>query len=412
MTRKIALEALDPWMAPPAQDLPQWRARVRDYIGSSDHIRELAQSLSSGKASIVPVAPGSGLSSAVLASRVLARAEKQRLADAALYYVSADMTALALAAASTAPREPVSERRLPAPVGWMVFTAPIGSYTIDLRQQLPGGADGADGADGDPLEVSTPIVAVSWSLWRAREAVAAPEGRLRWLRYQDGDISEVADDFAAVWMTFWAPTGSVFSALPAATVLSAAGPRGRPLTAGQAAAASAASHPVYWDDEIMLPIGDRFRPGALQTSTTSGWSRVVYTAWQLIAQSGGDDPLIETREIARDRAGRRRDARTGIAGPSTVKIVDVHRRHQPPASAARQDAKASQGRRAPQWSCRWPVAPYRRNSCLNPHAHASGGCTHEETIVPGHLKGPAHLPLRETVRVWASQPTPLDDRAG
>lgn len=70
------------------------------------------------------------------------------------------------------------------------------------------------------------------------------------------------------------------------------------------------------------------------------------------------------------------------------------------------DAQASTGRREPQWTCRWPVRPYRRYSCLNPRAHEAGDCEHEDRIVPGHIKGPADMPLRigETVNLWDHQP--------
>jgi hypothetical protein len=80
--------------------------------------------------------------------------------------------------------------------------------------------------------------------------------------------------------------------------------------------------------------------------------------------------------------------------------------HRPSPAAAVQDAAASTGRRAPQWSCRWPVRPHRRDHCMNPHRHAEGDCTHEDRIIPAVVKGPADKPLRlrETVNLWDSQP--------
>ncbi len=104
--------------------------------------------------------------------------------------------------------------------------------------------------------------------------------------------------------------------------------------------------------------------------------------------------LTEVEDIPRNRAGRKRDQRAGITGGSDVRIVNVHTAHRPTRTAAEQDSAASTGRRAPEWSCRWPVGPYRRNTCLNPRAHSTNGCEHEDRIVPPHIKGPADKPLR------------------
>jgi len=121
-----------------------------------------------------------------------------------------------------------------------------------------------------------------------------------------------------------------------------------------------------------------------------------------LAERGEDG----AEDIPRNRAGRKRDQRAGITGTSNVRIVNVHTAHRPSTAAAEEDATSSTGRRAPQWSCRWPVRPYRRNTCLNTHAHADGGCEHEDRIVPPHIKGPADKPLKlgETVHLWNHQP--------
>lgn len=100
--------------------------------------------------------------------------------------------------------------------------------------------------------------------------------------------------------------------------------------------------------------------------------------------AGGGTRWAEVEEIPRERAGRKRDTRQGITGPSTVRVVNVHTAHRPPREAADADAAASTGRREPSWSCRWPVRPYRRSTCLNPHGHAAGDCQHPMLVVqPG-----------------------------
>ena len=132
---------------------------------------------------------------------------------------------------------------------------------------------------------------------------------------------------------------------------------------------------------------------------------MVYTAWQLMAQTGNAQ-LTETDTLTRPRQGRKRDERDGVTAPGGVRLVRVHTRHRPAPDATADDEQASHGRRAPQWNRRWPVRPYRRNTCLNSHLHATGDCEHEEHIVPGHIKGPADKPLIVTDRVnlWDTPP--------
>jgi hypothetical protein len=152
-----------------------------------------------------------------------------------------------------------------------------------------------------------------------------------------------------------------------------------------------------------MPEGAPFDPP--EVDTTAQWSNVLYTAWQLMSQDGRTR-WTDVEEIPRDRSGRKRDGRAGIDGPGGVRVIRVHSAHRPPAAAAEQDAEHSSGRRAPQWSCRWPVRPHRRSHCMDPAAHQGGGCRHEDRIIPGYVKGPAGAPLRTgaTVHLWDRQP--------
>jgi hypothetical protein len=123
-----------------------------------------------------------------------------------------------------------------------------------------------------------------------------------------------------------------------------------------------------------------------------------------MAQKGGE--WTETETLTRSRGGVKRDARTGITASSDVELVDLHRQQRPSRAAAAQDAARSTGRREPHYAFRIPIEPYRRNTCLNTRAHADGGCSHEDRIVPGHIRGPEDAPLRvrERVTLWTSQP--------
>ncbi|WP_031002049.1 hypothetical protein [Streptomyces sp. NRRL F-5727] len=391
--------AAAPWKAPEPRELPEWRARMCDYITSDESIQSLAQATNTGNTAMFPTVPGMDGSPDAVAYSLLARAEERRLREAHLYYATADMTSLALAAASTPPAEPVKETRLPSPYGLMVFAEPIGGHTQDLAEVL---ADSPMTLEGAHTTVTTPIVAVSWGVWAPDDAGLSGDPAVRWFNLRThGTVEPIPHNFDGVWLTFYSQPGSAFEALAPDTVIATA-PDGTAITAGVIQAHPHRT-PLTWENETALAFGVPF--GELEPDPTKEWAQVVYTAWQLMSQTGKTQ-LTEVEEIPRDRAGRKRDRRDGITGPSGVRLVNVHTAHRPSQDAAEQDALASTGRRAPQWSCRWPVRPYRRNTCLNPRAHGDSGCEHEDRIVPAHIKGPSDRPLKvgQTVNLWDHQP--------
>lgn len=386
------------WNPPAPDQLPEWRGQLLDHYASMPAIMGLREALRAGRSTMVPDVPGLDASPESVGAQILARTERDRLERAALYYATPDMTALALAAAQTPPTEPVTLRRLPSDAGLIVFGEPIGGYTEDAAAAMAGTLAFRPGASAP---VTTPIVAVSWSVWSPR-GVALDSGSVRWTFRGQGRRGVFPATFEGVWLTFWSPRG-LFSGLDPNTVIGNMRD-GSPMTAAQIDANRETSGPpLGWDNEMILTPGATFGPA--EPDTTAQWAHVLYTAWQLMGQQG-KARWADVEEIPRARAGAKRDARQGITGPSTVHIVRVHSAHRPPTRAAQEDAQGSTGRREPQWSCRWPVRPYRRSTCLNPRAHGEGGCEHEDRIVPGHIKGPEGAPLRtrDTVNLWDSQP--------
>ncbi|MFJ7090393.1 hypothetical protein ACIQWL_09010 [Streptomyces mirabilis] len=309
------------------------------------------------------------------------------------------MTALALAASTTTPTEPVSLDRPPSRTGMIVFAEPIGGYEQDAGQVLAGTLAHRPGVTA---KVTTPIVAASWSPWHPGSVRLTGSGhRVRWLYKSGGRSGFIPDDFTSIWVTFYSPRG-IFDHLDPSTAIGRQRD-GSSMTAGQVANRRRTTGPVLaWDNEMLMKEGGRFEEP--RPDTNGAWASVVYTAWQLMTQKGSQ--WTETETVPRSRSGIKRDARQEITGSSAVRIVKVHTRHRPSRRQAEQDAAQSTGRREPQFTHRWPVAPYRRNTCLNTRAHADGGCTHEDRIVPGHIKGPADAPLRtrDTVNLWDSQP--------
>ncbi|MEU2357741.1 hypothetical protein ABZ599_33015 [Streptomyces misionensis] len=389
------------WVPPDPQDLPEWRAQLMDSTASEASDIAMRETLRAGRCTIVPTMRNAPLDAGTLAATVLNGAEHARLSQADLYYATADMTALALAAAATPPRERVSTSRLPSESGFIVFEEPIGGYVEDVGAALAGRVTATAAKD---VRITTPIVAASWTAWTPQDIQIAEGGTVTWGHItRDGYIA-IPPDTRGIWITYYSPCG-VTSGLPPQTVLGTL-PDGTTFTAAmfETTRQTAADRgPLNWDNEMLLVEGTEF--AAARPDTTDTWSHTLYTAWQLMTATGGTR-WTETEEIPRARAGRKRDARQNITGTSAVRVVNVHTAHRPPRDAALADAAASTGRREPSWSCRWPVRPYRRSTCLNPGGHATGDCQHEDRIVSGHVKGPPGAPLRTgtTVHLWDHQP--------
>ncbi|MFJ1796857.1 hypothetical protein [Kitasatospora griseola] len=393
-----------PWSPPDPAELPEWRSRMVSAHQQTAAYQSMALAINAGRTNLLPLVPGIHASPGAVGAQILLRQEAQALREAELYYATGDMTSLALAAAASPPKEAFDRRRLPAERGLIMFAEPIGGYTEDVGAALTGTVAGRAGV---AATVTVPIVAASWTTWSPdlfTLSDARPGERIRWVYRTAADgPQEMTAAHTGVWVTYYSASGK-FSALPAATVLGSMAD-GTVMTAGDITAAGElpGQGPLTWDTEVLLVDGAGF--AAARPDTTDQWTHVLYTAWQMMSQRGKGQ-LTDLAEIPRPRAGRKRDAREGITDTGAVRIVHVHSAHRPTPAAAEQDAAASSGRRAPQWTCRWPVRPHRRDHCMNPGLHAEGGCTHEERIIPAVVKGPADKPLRlrERVNLWDSQP--------
>lgn len=150
------------------------------------------------------------------------------------------MTALTLAAADHPPREPVIARRMPAEAGLMVFSESI------------------DGEDGEQ------VVAVSWSHWMPQHLdLDDGPGSIAWSLNTPGGAVPLHPEFDGVWLTYWTP-----QLIPLA--------------------------------ESVLPIGQPLVPP--RSVVGKRWAHVVYTAWQLMTQSGSAQ-LSELEELSRSGTG-------------------------------------------------------------------------------------------------------------
>ena len=404
----IRFPGLVPWIAPSAAHLPELRIQICEQATNPLFTNTFLMRIKLRGCPLLPI-PGTPAGEVtdldVVCSQVLATCELRRVSQAQLYWADEDMTSLALAAAAVPTREPVRARRMPAETGLMMFAQPIGDVDMTLSTAVTGPWSTAVPGLDDELRMVSMIVAVSWSRWSPADLdiVNMP---IRWrMNAHNGDTTPLPYNLQGIWLTFWTTVRMGWDGLPADKPIKVDRRTGKTSTAADMAAREALSTAadLMPHSEMLLrfdqPLPD---PGP---DARDQWAHVVYTAWQLMAQSGANQ-LTETETVSRARPGLRRDQRAHIRGPGSVQLVRVHTRHRPPAQASVEDAAASHGRRAPQWTRRWPVRPYRRNTCLNPYAHADGGCEHEERVVPAHIRGPADKPLVVTkrVHVWDTPP--------
>jgi hypothetical protein len=392
------------WVAPEPAELPDLRIEMAERV-LQDH-SEFCIRIANGDGPLVPSAPGPPMETAVSSGLILARSEHERLRQASLYWVDEDMTSLTLAAAATPTNELVRARRMPAEAGLMVFAQPIGGHDIELSALLTGAWTTAVPNLDHELQVSFPVVAVSWSHWCPADLQSNdPSDTIRWRPRTPQGAVPLRGDVEGIWLTFWTTGTKNWERFPPDQPLAIDKQTGKTITAADLATRETVRKVprLRSHGAVLLRFGQPLPQS--DPDDASQWVHVVYTSWQLMGQAGSAQ-LTETEVVPRRRHGLRRDERAHIVGPGAVQLVRVHTRHRPSAEASAEDTATSDGRRAPQWTRRWPVRPYRRNTCLNSHAHAAGGCEHEERIVPAHTKGPADKPLitSNRVHIWDTPP--------
>lgn len=284
--------------------------------------------------------------------------EFQRLHQAQLFYVTADITKLVRQAApSLREKWDIQPHDLPAPAGFMVFAEPMAEYTRD--------------SDGKRID----IVAVSW-----------------------GGTELLSSETGGLWVSFWSVTD--FAAIK--TLARAAG-----ATEREAEISARRQHAeLTWDNEIYLPWGatapnlDRSSPRVRSVDprriaaaeTTITWLQTVHAGWIFCSPN----TLTDTTEEHLPRTQRVRAERAGHTA-SPVRVVSV--RHRTTSKPSRHGEPS--GRTV---SVRFPVAPFFRRQAYGP-----GRQLRKLTPVAGHWRGPADAPVRITKKVNLVD-TPLDRR--
>lgn len=277
--------------------------------------------------------------SATESARLLLSEEQRRLASAALYYVSADMTHLAVAASRSLPPFNIEPEDVPAPAGFMVFETPVYHYD-------------ADGPDTTKL-LRVPTVAISWG---------------------PTEIDQRHPD--ALWITMWKPAGEAL--LDAVDRLN-----GTVTTADQRSWFTRGFTPLQWESEAIWPFGSE--NAVFGSATAMGGSLDgLRAAWLLMQQP----KIVDINDVERPRAERKRDGRQGL-NTSPVRVMSLRR-----ALPDRDTQAPEDGTR--DYSCRWLVSGHWRQHWYPKRQ------VHRPVWIAPHVKGPQDKPLRttQTVHLW------------
>lgn len=319
-------------------DLPSIRERTVEHVAVTGYAA-YENAINDGRQFLHPMA------STPQAAAHLTVAEVDRLQRADLFYITAPMTDLAIAAGASLPAFTLMPEDLPAPTGFMYFEKPIA--VVDYAKYLPN-------------EGCSPIQAVAWSHWTG--------GNPKWVR-------------GGIWMTWYTDRDGMLDHAVRRGIVSQA----------KADAVRAVMGPLLIDNESASP----FSPDPLPnqdgtwgneggTDTTYGWLATLKSAWLLMGQ-----PLARVEDVAHDRAARRRAQRENRT-PPRVRVINLRR----PAGSGHGSASSRE------YHHQWVVRGHWRQQW-----YASRE-VHRPVWIAPHVKGPEDAPLigGEKVHVLAGDP--------
>jgi len=327
-----------------AAQLPDLRARLVDELtrelGDWGPIQETYRIHTVAGAQI-PAHPDEA--DPVAQARALARHEQERLARAALYWVSPHMTALTHAAAPGMPPFRPGPGDLPAPYGLVYFAAPIAEADETPVAEL------AVFSDGTTKEIPGgrfQVTAATWGPW---------DYHGRWT--------------GGTWFTFYT-AGSDRPGAP----------------------------PLRLDNECVVGAEhdgsgpDGYAELVSNSTGTLGWVHLILASFRLMATSRAAQVSMHGAV----RPVRRRAARAGVARPDEpVRLVDVTARPRAASDEPREDGRNYRVRWIVDghWRNQWyPGSGVHRPRYIDAHVKGPEG---------------APLRVKETVRVWRDPAEPV-----
>lgn len=316
-------------------DLPDLRTETLQYVqrlGQATYERSIA----SGRQFMKPAG------SPVKGAAIISAEEVRRLAAAELFYVSADMTDLAIAAGTTLPSFSLMPEDLPTPTGLIYFAKPI--WTVDYEND-----------DGTPAG-SSPIVAASWSYWTG--------GIREWVH-------------GGIWVTWYAERDVI---IDTGQALGLIGKR-------EGEVLRRAASRLLIDNESQCP----FSPDPIPTVDQTGrviesfadadglarWLGTLKTAWLLMNQ-----PVASVSDAQFDRAARRRMPKG--QEPPRVRVITLRR-----------PAGSSHGESDREYHHQWIVRGHWRQQWYPARQ------VHRPVWIAPHVKGPEGAPMLGGEKVYA-----------
>lgn len=286
------------------------------------------------------------------AGEYMARMERSRLRLSELYYVTANMMALAGTAAKSLPEVNLAPEDLPSPAGLMVFEAPLRSIHNE-----------EDPLTGEVVGISVDIIAVTWG------------------PFPNSPIP-------GVWVTYWSDGHKVLADRVAAYV------EAGKVTPEQVRTARAQLSPLLIDNEAQMFFGEagvtreemyeQFRRMSMQSEEDARESvrevLTLQTIWMLLQQPA----LVKDTTLELPRATRRRYKRLNIPA-SPVRVISL--RH-----AVGPNDGSGEGR---DYHHQWVVRGHWRRQW-----HASRQ-EHRPIWIAPHIKGPEGAPLLGGEKVYA-----------
>lgn len=338
------------WDPPTPRELPALREAQAMQMRSPLEQEMLARLLAAGRGTLSPNTGDHGQDAATLL-----REEFIRLRQAQLFYVSAEMTRLAQAAARTLTATSTHPDDLPSEAGFMVFAEPIAEYEPDPYP-------------GERQVERCPIVAVSWG----------PNGLIS------------AD--RGMWLTFWSATNFDAETRYTQSQLGCSWEDASRFVRTRRSELS-------WDNETVCHYGattlgvlSNATPGVAERSeqldpertweqlsgTTAAWTLIVRSAWLLMTQGGVTD--VDEQPLARKQS--RRYEREGY-NTAPVRVVRIRHRENTPTPPTEDVGERT-------YRVRWMVRGHWRNQW-----YPSRG-EHRPVWINPHIKGPADTPLHST----------------
>lgn len=285
------------------------------------------------------------------------------------YYVSADMTAVAEAAARTMPEQVLRRDDLPSERGFLLYDRPVGEVAYE---------DGPVAVRGFAWLTSGEVSVIEHtpecSLVTGPECGNCPGDSVKCKYYDDLTEEEIAGH-PPCRRGLCPCAGSTGQGIPTGRT-----PQVKVYPLGNLPGIPCLTVLIHSAEAYGYP---KWPVGAIPLDDDDGLCRTLLATWTIMQQA-----ISVSVRIPADRPERRRCARIGL--PQDVLVVRLRRRSLDDDSADPTESGTVE------WSHRWLVSGHWRNQWLPSRA------SHRVQWIAGYIKGPTEKPLviKDRVTAW------------